>query len=225
MVQPQVHRFVATEAQGEVSGLLQRPDDARALYVLAHGAGAGMTHAFMTAIADRLAARGIATFRFQFPYTEAGRKRPDHRKTLVPTIRAAVARAQDLAPDLPVIAGGKSMGGRMTSIAAAEAPLPGVRALAFLGFPLHAPGKPGTERAAHLPDVTVPMLFLQGTRDKLAELELITPVCKDLGDAAILHVVDGADHGFHVLVRSGRTDDEVLDELADAVRDLCDSVL
>ncbi|HEY8468465.1 MAG TPA: alpha/beta family hydrolase [Longimicrobiales bacterium] len=202
---------------GPVSALLLRPRDAWLLYVLAHGAGAGMRHAFMEDIAWRLAARGVATFRYQFPYMEAGARRPDPPRVLQATVRAAVAAAREAAADLPLIAGGKSLGGRMTSSAAAERPLEGVRGIAFLGFPLHPPKEPGVQRAAHLDDVGLPMLFLQGTRDDLADLELIRQVCARLGERATLHVVEDADHSFHVLERSGRTDAEVLDELADAV--------
>ncbi len=181
--------------------------------MLAHGAGAGMHHRFMEVLAGRLAGHGIATFRYQFPYWEQGRRRPDPPRVLVKTVRSAVAAAADLAGDLPLFAGGKSMGGRMTSTSASEEPLSGIRGLIFFGFPLHPAGKPATVRGDHLADVTVPMLFLQGTRDKLAELDLLRPICQRLGELASLHVVDGADHGFHVLKRSGRTDDEVLDEL------------
>jgi predicted alpha/beta-hydrolase family hydrolase len=206
---------------GRVSGLLTRPDDARVLYVLAHGAGAGMRHRFMEAIAAALAERGIASLRYQFPYTEAGARRPDPPAVLEATVRAAVAAAGDIAPGLPLIAGGKSMGGRMTSGAAARGPLPGVAGLVFLGFPLHRPKQPSEDRAAHLSQVTLPMLFLQGTRDELADLDLITGVCARLGPLATLHVVEGADHGFDVLKRSGRTGEEVLDELADTVVAWC----
>ena len=209
------------ERVGRVSGLLTRPDDARVLYVLAHGAGAGMRHRFMEAIASALAARGVATLRYQFPYTEAGARRPDPPAVLEATVRAAVVAAALAAPDLPLIAGGKSMGGRMTSGAAARGPLPGVQGLVFLGFPLHRPKQPSEDRAAHLSQVTLPMLFLQGTRDELADLGLITGVCARLGPLATLHVVDGADHGFEVLKRSGRTDTEVLEELADTVVSWC----
>ena len=202
---------------GRVSALLVRPPDAWLLYVLAHGAGAGMRHPFMEDVARRLAARGVATFRYQFPYMEAGRRRPDPPRILQAAVRAAVAAAREAAPDLPLIAGGKSLGGRMTSSAAAERPLEGVRGIAFLGFPLHPPKQPSVERAAHLDGVGVPMLFLQGTRDDLADLGLIRQVCARLGARATLHVVEGADHSFHVLRRSGRTDAEVLDELADVV--------
>ncbi len=211
---PKELRFLATQRSGEVSALLLRPPEARHLLVLAHGAGADMRHRFMEALAVGLAAEGVATFRYQFPYTEQGRRSPSPRPVLVHTVRAAIAAASEAAGDLPLLAGGKSMGGRMTSLAASEEPLAGVRGLVFFGFPLHAAGKPSDERGAHLADVGVPMLFLQGTRDKLAELELLTPLCAGLGKRATLHVVEGGDHGFHVLKRSGRTDGEVLAELA-----------
>lgn len=197
-------------------GLFLRPPKAWLLYVLAHGAGAGMRHPFLEAIAGALAERGVATWRYEFPYMLAGARRIDPPPVLHATVRDAVARAREAAPDLPVIAGGKSMGGRMTSQAQAEAAIPGVRALAFLGFPLHPSGKPAVTRAAHLAGVDVPMLFLQGTRDTLAELPLLEPILARL-PRATLHVVAGADHAFHVLKRSGRTDREVIDELADAV--------
>jgi predicted alpha/beta-hydrolase family hydrolase len=203
--------------RGSVTALWLRPRGATAVYALAHGAGAGMRHRFMEAIADRLAARKIATFRYQFPYMEAGRKRPDSPKVLEATARAGVEAAARAARGLPLIAGGKSMGGRITSQCQAAEPLPKVRGLAFLGFPLHPPGRPASKRGDHLSAVEVPMLFLQGPRDKLAEMSLMEPLCRQLGKRATLHLVDGADHGFHVLKRSGRTDDEVLDELADAV--------
>jgi len=174
-----------------------------------------MRHAFMEAAAQGLAARGVATLRYHFPYMEAGRRAPNPRPVLTRTIRSAVAEASRLAPDLPLLAGGKSMGGRMTSLAAAEEPLPEVRGLAFFGFPLHAAGRPSSDRGAHLGDVGLPMLFLQGTRDNLADLDLLRPLVADVHPPATLHVVDGADHGFHVLKRSGRTDDEVLDEICD----------
>ncbi|MEJ2217097.1 MAG: dienelactone hydrolase family protein [Gemmatimonadota bacterium] len=210
--------FAITVNGSRVSAILLRPDGAAWLLVLAHGAGAGMRHPFMAAAAGAFAARGIATLRYQFPYMEAGRKRPDRPPVAQATIRAAVDAAADRVPDLPLLAGGKSFGGRMTSQAAAAAPLPGVRGLVFLGFPLHAAGRPSDERAAHLHDVGVPMLFLQGTRDALASLDLLEPVCQRLRSApATLHVVEGADHSFHVLKRSGRTDAQVMDELGDAV--------
>jgi predicted alpha/beta-hydrolase family hydrolase len=200
-----------------VSGLLDRPPDARALLVLAHGAGAGMLHPFLNAMAARLAEREVATFRYQFPYMDARRRRPDPPDTIVAGVRAAVDEAGRLAPDLPLFAGGKSFGGRMTSTAQSGEPLPGVRGLVFLGFPLHPPGRPGTSRADHLDGVAIPMLFLQGTRDEFAGLDELRPVVRRLGPRATLHVVDGADHSFHVLKRSGRTDAKVLHELAEAI--------
>lgn len=207
-------RFAVPEGGGEVPALLLRPADARALLVLGHGAGAGMRHAFMDSIARRLADRGIATLRYQFPYMENGGWPPDPRPVLLGTCRAAVREGRSLAPALPLFAGGKSMGGRMTSLAAAESPLPGVEGLVFLGFPLHPAGRPATGRAEHLDRVALPVLFLQGTRDRLADPSLLEPVCRRLGGRATLRMVEGADHGFHVLVRSGRTDEEVLEELA-----------
>lgn len=214
MNRPVEHYFAVADDIGDVTGLLIRPPRAEALYVFGHGAGAGMRHSFMESVAARLAARRIATFRYHFPYREVGRKAPNRPPVLTATVRAAVAEGRRLAPDLPLLAGGKSMGGRMTSTAASEAVLPGVRGLAFFGFPLHAAGKPGTKRGDHLAGVTLPMLFLQGTRDKLAELDLLKPVLQSVQPTPTLHVVEGADHGFHVLKRSGRTDDEVLDEIA-----------
>jgi len=200
-----------------VSAVLDRPPEPRALLVLAHGAGAGMLHPFLNAMAARLTERGVATFRYQFPYMDARRRRPDPPGTLVAGVRAAVEEACRLEPALPVFAGGKSLGGRMTSTAQAGEPLPGVRGLVFLGFPLHPPGRPGTGRADHLDGVRVPMLFLQGTRDDFAGIDELRPVLRRLGDRATLHVVDGGDHSFHVLKRSGRTDAKVLHELADAM--------
>lgn len=202
----------------DVSALYQRAEHQHALLVFAHGAGAGMQHAFMASISDELATRGIATLRYQFPYMERGRRAPSPRALLLATVRAAVARARDLAAELPLFAGGKSMGGRMTSLAAAsDGGLPGLRGIVFFGFPLHAAGKAGSERADHLKDVGLPMLFLQGTRDKLAELSRLEPVCAELGTSATLHVVEGGDHSFQVLKRSGRSETEVRSELADAV--------
>ena len=197
-----------------VSGLLQAPPDARACYVLAHGAGAGMTHPFMAAIADGLAERGIATLRYQFPYMEQGSKRPDSPKVAHAAVRAAVLEASKL--KLPLFAGGKSFGGRMTSQAQAASLLPGVRGLVFLGFPLHPPGKPSDERAKHLFDVTVPMLFLQGTRDDFADLKLLEPLGRQLGPRATLKLFQDADHSFHVPARTGRKDFDVRNELLDA---------
>jgi predicted alpha/beta-hydrolase family hydrolase len=209
--------FRVPEAAGEVSALLSRSADARVLYVLGHGAGAGMRHPFLERISGLLVDRGVATFRYQFPYMECGKRRPDSHRVLHGTVRAAVAAASDAMPDVPLLAGGKSMGGRMTSLVQAAAPLPGVVGLVFLGFPLHAPKKPTTERAEHLADVTVPMLFLQGTRDSLADLTLLGPVIDVLGDRATMHIVEGGDHSFKVLKRSGRTADEVFEELAHTI--------
>lgn len=207
------------ESVGRVSALLLRPENAWALCVLAHGAGAGMRHRFMEAVSLALAERGLATLRYQFPYMEAGGRRPDPPGVLQATVRAAVARARECAPELPLVAGGKSLGGRMTSSAAARRPLDGVRGLVFLGFPLHPAKRPATARAEHLDRVAQPMLFLQGTRDDLAELPLITSVCQALGERADLHVVEGADHSFAVLKRSGRTEAEVMAELAATIAD------
>jgi uncharacterized protein len=200
---------------GPVSALLMKPPRARACYVFAHGAGAGMAHASMETIAAGLADRGIATLRYQFPYMEKGSKRPDSPAVAHAAVRAAVAEAAQCA-GLPLIAGGKSFGGRMTSQAQALRALPGVRGLAFFAFPLHPAGKPSSDRAKHLADVDIPMLFLQGTRDALAELSLLEPVVKGLGKLATLHLVDEADHSFHVLARSGRNDREVVTEVLDA---------
>jgi predicted alpha/beta-hydrolase family hydrolase len=210
-------QLVVSDKVGPVSAILLRPPDAWLLYVLAHGAGAGMRHRFLESISETLAGRGIATLRYQFPYLEADRKRPDYPPVLQATVRAAVAKAAELEPELPLIAGGKSLGGRMTSGAAAETPLAGVRGLVFLGFPLHPPGQPGTSRADHLDRVDVPMLFLQGSRDDFARVDLITDVCEGLDPNATLHVVDGGDHSFGVLKRSGRTPSEVMGELVDTV--------
>ena len=201
----------------EVSALLVSPARPDALYVLAHGAGAGMRHAFMETMAARLAARGVATVRYQFPYVENGSRRIDPEPLLLDTVRAAVAMGREAAGGVTLIAGGKSMGGRMTSRAAAASPLEGVAGLAFLGFPLHPAGQPGISRAEHLAKVSVPLLFLQGTRDTLADLALLRPIVEKLGPRATLRVIEHADHMFHVLKRSGRTDPEVLDELADAI--------
>jgi predicted alpha/beta-hydrolase family hydrolase len=200
-----------------VSGLLMVPDAPRALYVLAHGAGAGMAHPFMAAAAQGLAARGVATLRYQFPYMERGSKRPDAPRVAHAAVRAAVAAAAHALPGVPLFAGGKSFGGRMTSQTQADAPLPGVRGLVFLGFPLHPAGKPPDARAAHLREVRVPMLFLQGTRDALADLALLQPLVRDLGHRATLHVFAEADHSFHVPARSGRKDAQVLADLLDAL--------
>ena len=210
---------VAIEVAGQhrVSGLLTMPMRARACCVLAHGAGAGMRHPFMASVATGLADRGIATLRYQFPYMERGSKRPDAPALAHATVRAAVAAAARLAPGLLLVAGGKSFGGRMTSQAQALAPLAGVRGLAFLGFPLHPAGKPSTDRARHLFDVRIPMLFVQGTRDALAEHALLTPLVDGLGARATLKLLEGADHSFHVAGRGARPDDAFRGEMLDAL--------
>jgi predicted alpha/beta-hydrolase family hydrolase len=205
-----------SDAIGSVSALLVRPPEAWLLYVVAHGAGAGMRHPFLESISGVLAGLGIATLRYQFPYIEAGRKRPDYPPVLEATVRAAASLAAELAPDLPLVAGGKSLGGRMTSGAAADGTLPGVRGLAFLGFPLHPPGQPGTHRADHLARIDLPMLFLQGTRDGFARLDLITEVSGRLASAT-LHLVDDGDHSFAVPKRAGRSSADVLQELGDTI--------
>lgn len=207
--------FQASESAGSVSASLMKPNDATALFLFAHGAGTDMRHTFMENAARALAANGIATIRYNFPYTEKGLKRPDPKPLLLATVRAAVAFANEIGGGLPLFAGGKSMGGRMTSLAASEEPLPGVQGLVFFGFPLHPAGEPSTERAGHLANVKLPMLFLQGTRDALADISLLKPVCKKLGKWATLHLVDEADHAFHVPKRTGKTD--VLTELAATV--------
>jgi predicted alpha/beta-hydrolase family hydrolase len=208
---------IAITEQQQVSGLLCSPPNAKACFVLAHGAGAGMTHPFLSTMAQGLADRGIATLRYQFPYMEARTKRPDPPKLAQLAVRAAVTEASRLMPGVALIAGGKSFGGRMTSQAQAEAPLPGVRGLVFVGFPLHPPGRPSDERGRHLFDVKIPMLFLQGTRDDFADLKLLEPLIKQLGTSATLKLFSDADHSFHVPVRSGRKDSEVMEELLDAV--------
>jgi hypothetical protein len=207
-----------------VSGILTMPPRARACYVLAHGAGAGMNHPFMAAVAEGLAMREIATLRYQFPYMERGSKRPDAPALAHATVRAAVEAAAQLKPKLPLIAGGKSFGGRMTSHTQAETLLP-CMGLAFLGFPLHPAGRPSSDRAAHLFEIKIPTLFLQGMRDTLAELHELRPVCKKLGERATLKLFDGADHSFHVPKRSGRKDGEVLDEVLDTLSAWIDDVI
>ena len=215
---------LAIEGHGAVSAILTRPDDARACFILAHGAGADMRHAFMEKVAAGLSDRGIAALRFNFPYMEAGKGRPDQPSVAQATIRAAVAQAALLCPGVTLVAGGKSFGGRMTSQAQAKARLPGVSGLAFLGFPLHAAGKPSTERAAHLAAIDIPMLFLQGTRDALADLALLRPVVAGLGPRATLHEIAGGDHSFAVLKKSGRSNDEALAELLDTLADWIDGL-
>ncbi|MBN9010778.1 MAG: alpha/beta hydrolase [Rhizobiales bacterium] len=205
------------EGSGTVSGLLILPPKAKALYVLAHCAGAGMRQRFLEATARGLERRGIGTLRYQFPYMEKGSKRPDRPPVAFATVRAAVAEAARLAPKMKLVAGGKSFGGRMTSGAEAEAHLAGIAGLVFLGFPLHPPGAPADTRGAHLSEVTVPMLFLQGTGDEFAEMSLLRPLVERLAKRATLHLVEAADHSFHVPAKSGRKDAEVLDEILDVM--------
>src|ERR1700730_16007725 len=203
------------EGGGQVSALLLVPAKARWLLVLAHGAGAGMNHSFMEKLAGELARVSVATLRYQFPYMEGRRRVPDAPAVLTATVAAAVRAAAEAAPRLAPFAGGKCMGARMTSQSAAQHALAGLRGLVFFGFPLHPPNRPGTKRADHLVKVAMPMLFLQGTRDPLADLQLLRPVCTKLGSRATLHIIETADHSFHVLKRSGRTDEEVLRELTE----------
>ncbi|MBV8801143.1 MAG: dienelactone hydrolase family protein [Alphaproteobacteria bacterium] len=213
----QERQLTISVGDGQVSGLLVAPAGACACYVLAHGAGVGMRHKFMAETARGLAERGIATLRYQFPYMERGSKRPDSPKVAQAAVRAAAEKARELLPGLPLIAGGKSYGARMTSQARAEAALPGVRGLAFLGFPLHAPGQPSDDRAEHLSRVETPMLFLQGTRDEFAQLDLLKPLVERLGARATLKLFEGADHSFHVPAKSGRTDADLMSELLDSL--------
>lgn len=202
-----------------VSALWDKPREAKTALVLAHGAGAGMTHRHMAATAEGLAARGVAVLRFNFPYMEKGSKRPDSPAIAQAAIRAAIAQGKKLAGDLPLFAGGRSFGGRMTSQAQVAEPLPNVRGLVFFAWPLHPAGKPGTDRAEHLSKVKLPMLFLQGTADTLAEINLLKPTVAALGKRAKLHLVEHADHSFHVPAKTGRKDTEVLDEILDVARD------
>jgi len=224
-VLPAAPHLITVDATHRVSALLLLPPAARACFVMAHGAGAGMAHPSMEAPATELYALKIATLRYQFPYMEAGGKRPDPPKVAHAAVRAAVAAAASALPQLPLFAGGKSFGGRMTSQAQAAAPLAGVRGLVFLGFPLHPAGKPSHERGEHLFAVDVPMLFLQGTRDALAALDELEPLCRQLGRRATLRLFPDADHSFHVPARSGRTDAQVRDEMLDALADWIDAVL
>jgi predicted alpha/beta-hydrolase family hydrolase len=210
---------IAVEDGQRVSGILQAPEEARACYVLAHGAGSGMTHPFMASTAKGLAERGIATLRYQFPYIERGSKRPDPPKVAEATVRAAVAEASRLVPELALVAGGKSFGGRMTSQAQAASPLPGVRGLVFLGFPLHAAGRPSDERGKHLFEVQAPMLFMQGARDALADPQLLQSFVEQLGSRATLRLFRDADHSFRVPARFGRSDSELRTEMLDALAD------
>ena len=212
MYKAEAIKFATKEKVGKVSGLLMLPKDAQALLVLAHGAGAGMRHKFMEETATKLADHSVGTLRYQFPYMEKETKRPDSAAVLTGTVRAAVAAAMDRASGVALFAGGKSMGGRMTSLAAAQAPLDGVRGLIYLGFPLHAAGKPSADRADHLFGIKLPMLFLQGSRDTLADLKLLKPLCARLGKRVELFVIEGGDHSFHLLKSSGRSDDQALDQ-------------
>src|SRR3954452_7262085 len=216
---------IAVGSAGAVSALLMRPANARAAYVFAHGAGAGMRHAAMEAIAAGLADRGIATLRYQFPYMEKGSKRPDPPAVAHAAVRVAVASAAQNCAGLPLFAGGKSFGGRMTSQAQAKAPLDGLKGLAFFGFPLHPADKPSADRADHLSDVKIPMLFLQGTRDALADIDLLKPVVKGLGKRTTLHLTEAADHSFHVPKSSGRNDSDVLAEILDAFAAWVDGII
>jgi predicted alpha/beta-hydrolase family hydrolase len=216
------------ENAGDVSAIFERPQNARWLLVLAHGAGAGMRHRFLETLTRELAAVGVATWRYQFPYMEQRRRVPDAPAVLTATVRAAVRAAEQAAPDLPLLAGGKSMGGRMTSSAAAQEPLARVRGLIFFKFPLHPPGRPGTKRADHLAQVRVPMLFIQGRRDPLPNLNLLRPICESLGALATLEIIETADHSFHVLKRSNKNDAQIMRELAEGVaawaQELADSM-
>ena len=216
---------IAVDDATRVSGLLLMPPRARACYVLAHGAGAGMRHPFMAAVATELGERGVATLRYQFPYMEQGGRRPDPPKLAHATVRAAVAETARHLSKVPLIAGGKSFGGRMTSQAQAAAPLAGVHGLVFLGFPLHPAGRPSAERGKHLSDVQVPMLFLQGTRDALAALDQLEPLCKALGKRATLTLFQDADHSFHVPARTGRKDTQVRSEMLDALAEWIDKTI
>src|ERR1700752_3131418 len=215
---------IEISADVRVSGLLQDPPRASACFVFAHGAGAGMAHPFMAAVANGLGERNIASLRYQFPYMEKRAKRTDPPKVANAAVRAAIAEARLPPPDVPLIAGGKSFGGRMASQAQASERLEGVAGLAFFGFPLHPAGRPSRERAAHLSEVTIPMLFLQGTRDALAELNELEPVCKALGDRATLKLFADADHSFHVPARTGRKDAEVLAEVLAAFAEWVKSI-
>jgi predicted alpha/beta-hydrolase family hydrolase len=205
--------FEASKSSGNVSAIIYKPENPEAVLVLAHGAGAGMNHPFMESLAAKLADKNIAVFRYNFPYIENKRRSPDPPNILMAAVKSAVGEAQKLFK-LQVFAGGKSLGGRMTSNAASKNMLPGIKGIIFFGFPLHAPGKPSNERAEHLFNVNEPILFIQGTRDKLADLSLLNPVIKKIGNKASIHIIDGADHSFHVSKSSGKGDEEVLDEIA-----------
>jgi uncharacterized protein len=216
---------IALDDQRQVSGILLAPSDARVCYVLAHGAGAWMSHPFMIAIANGLAERGIATLRYQFPYMEQQSRRPDNPKVAHATVRAAVFEAAKTVPELILVAGGKSFGGRMTSQAQAASPLPGVRGLVFLGFPLHGAGRPSDERGYHLFQVKIPMLFLQGSRDALADTRHLVPLVQQLGTRATLKLFQDADHSFHVSARTGRTDADVKTDMLDAIAAWVETVI
>jgi len=218
MLATQELKFVATPEKGEVSALMMRPANASRLLVLGHGASSNMRNPMLQTIAARLAEAGVATLRYNFPYSEHGRGR-DAAAVCTATVRSALAAARQAAPDLPLLAGGHSFGGRMTSTAASEQPLDGVAGLVFFSFPLHPAGQPDTRRAEHLNAVTIPMLFLSGTRDALAELDLLEPVCRKLGERATLHLLDTADHGFRVLKRSRQSEEDVFVELARVLRE------
>ena len=210
-------KFTASKSSGEVNGILILPDKPKFLLLFAHGAGAGMKHPFMEKVSANLAEENIGTLRYNFPYTEKKIKRPDPAPILMQTVRSAVEAAKKYAGDIPLYAGGKSMGGRMTSMAASKEQLNEIKGIIFFGFPLHAPGKPSDERGEHLFNVSVPMLFLQGTRDKLADLKLLKPIVKKLKNKATLHTIEGADHSFHLLKSSGRNDEDVLKEIVKKV--------
>ena len=217
-------RFLANKSSGEVSAILMTPDKTEKLLVFAHGAGAGMMNSFMQRMSEQLASHGIATFRYNFPYMENKKKSPDPKGIILAAIRSAVDEVRKRLPGVPLLAGGKSFGGRMTSTAESENHLTDVKGIVFFGFPLHPPGKPSDERAVHLYKVKLPMLFLQGTRDSLADLNLLRPVCKKLGKLAELYVIEGADHSFRVPKTTGIKDDDVIAELAKKVKDWSDSL-
>jgi predicted alpha/beta-hydrolase family hydrolase len=216
---------IQVNESSRVSALWQAPAQALACYVFAHGAGAGMAHPFMQSMADELGTRGIATLRYQFPYVERGSRRPDPPQLCHATARAAVLKAAELAPALPCFAGGKSFGGRMTSQAQAASPLPGVRGLIFLGFPLHPAGRPSDARGQHLCEVRIPMLFLQGTRDDLADLSLLEPLIERLGSRATLRLFQDANHSYHARASAGVTDAEIRARLAQQLTDWVRAVL
>ena len=220
----QATRFQATKSSGEVSAILLQPASPRYLMVLAHGAGAGMQNAFMEKISEELAQNGIATFRYNFPYMESGKKSPDPKPVILSAIRSSIDAAKKTLPGIPIIAGGKSFGGRMTSTAESQEHLPDVKGIVFFGFPLHPPGKPTSERAEHLFKVSLPMLFLQGTRDSLADLKLLIPICKKLGEKAHLHIIEDANHSFNMPKGSAKNNDKVIKELGSKVKEWADKL-